>query len=40
MRILFVRFENSVYAQAFVVGSGGVLVEEFLSWDIGKLIEG
>ena len=27
-------------AQSFVVGSGGVSVEEFLSWDIGRLIEG
>lgn len=26
-------------AQAFVVGSGGVPVEEFLSWDLRKLID-
>lgn len=26
-------------AQAFVVGSGGVPVEEFLNWDIGRLVE-
>lgn len=26
-------------AQAFVVGSGGVPVEEFLNWDIGRLME-
>ena len=26
-------------AQAFVVGSGGVPVEEFLNWDIGRLID-
>lgn len=25
--------------QSFVVGSGGVPIEEFLSWDIGNLLE-
>ena len=26
-------------AQAFVVGSGGVPVEDFLNWDIGRLMD-
>ena len=26
-------------AQSFVVGSGGIPIDEFLSWDIGRLLD-
>lgn len=34
------RFEKQFKpVQSFVVGSGGIPIEEFLTWDIGRLLE-
>ena len=35
-----VRFQEQFHpVRSFVVGSGGVPIEEFLTWDIGQLID-